>query len=42
LKGVPVSAEWDADLANLMAQVGKCVHEENVLNTLLADLRRDI
>ena len=41
LKGVPASAEWDADLANLMAQVGKCVHEENVLNTLLTDLGRD-
>ena len=39
LKGAPVAAEWDADLANLMAQIGKCVHEENVLSTLLADLK---
>lgn len=41
LKGDPVAAEWDADLANLMVQVGKCVHEENVLNTLLIDLGGD-
>jgi uncharacterized protein (TIGR02679 family) len=38
LKGVPVSAEWDADLASLMTKVGKCIHEENVLSTLLTDL----
>jgi uncharacterized protein (TIGR02679 family) len=38
LKGAPVTAAWDADLANLMAQIGKCVHEENVLGTLLIDL----
>ena len=41
LKGTPVIAEWDDELAELMAEVGKCVHEENVLDTLLIDLRRD-
>lgn len=38
LKGAPVSAGWDADLANLMIEVDRCVHEESILNELLADL----
>jgi uncharacterized protein (TIGR02679 family) len=42
LKGAPVTAAWDTDLANLMAQSGKCVHEESVLTTLLTDLGRNI
>jgi uncharacterized protein (TIGR02679 family) len=41
LKGTPVSASWDAELANLMSQTGKCVHEENVLIALLTDLEQD-
>jgi uncharacterized protein (TIGR02679 family) len=42
LKGVAVSAEWDNELANLMARVGRCVHEESLLKILLNDLRPDI
>jgi uncharacterized protein (TIGR02679 family) len=38
LKGFPVPADWDDNLASLMTRVGKCVHEENVLNSLLSDL----
>jgi uncharacterized protein (TIGR02679 family) len=41
LKGAPVTADWDANVAPLMTQIGKCVHEESVLEMLLADLRRD-
>lgn len=42
LKGEPVSPQWDAKLGDVMARVGRCVHEENVLATLLADLRQEI
>ena len=38
LKGKPVPAEWDDELSKLMSLVGRCVHEENVLGTLMADL----
>jgi uncharacterized protein (TIGR02679 family) len=38
LKGGAVTADWDAGLARLMVSVGKCIHEENVLNSLLDDL----
>jgi uncharacterized protein (TIGR02679 family) len=41
LKGIPVSADWDTDLASLMTKVGKCVHEEKILSTLLYDLVQD-
>ncbi len=40
LKGVPIAADWDAGLAETMREVGKCVHEENILNALLLDLGR--
>lgn len=42
LKGEPVSPQWDAQLGQVMARVGRCVHEENVLVTLLTDLRQEI
>jgi uncharacterized protein (TIGR02679 family) len=42
LKGVPVTAEWDSSLSNVMVELGKCVHEENVLSTLLSDLNGDL
>lgn len=42
LKGEPVSPQWDAELGDVMARVGRCVHDENVLATLLADLRQEI
>lgn len=38
LSGEPVPAEWDQFLAPLMANVGKAVHEEAVLETLCADV----
>ncbi|HWB14136.1 MAG TPA: TIGR02679 family protein [Pirellulales bacterium] len=38
LKGAPVTSDWDNGLADLMTTTGKCVHEENVLDSLLTDL----
>ncbi len=38
LSGEPVEAPWDADLAPAMRQRGLAVHEEQVLDPLLADL----
>lgn len=38
LTGKAVVADWDPDLAPLMTEKAKCVHEEQVLNDLLADL----
>ncbi len=38
LVGFPATASWDADLGELMAQIGKCVHEEILLDLLLKDL----
>lgn len=38
LKGKPVAACWDARLAPAMTARGRCVHEEQVLDVLLADL----
>lgn len=38
LKGKPVSANWDAELAPRMLDTGVCVHEEQVLDELLFDL----
>jgi len=40
LKGTPIAAEWDTNLAGLMVRVGKCLHEEHVLETLLRDLKQ--
>lgn len=38
LKGKPVAACWDARLEPAMTARGRCVHEEQVLDVLLADL----
>ncbi len=38
LRGKPVAARWDADLAPAMTARGLSVHEEQVLDALLADL----
>ncbi len=38
LVGLPVTPSWDPQLGELMAQVGKCVHEEILLEALLSDL----
>lgn len=38
LVGLPVIPRWDRKLGELMAQVGKCVHEEILLEVLLSDL----
>lgn len=41
LAGFPVAPSWDPSLGALMAEVGKCVHEEILLESLLADLAAD-
>jgi uncharacterized protein (TIGR02679 family) len=38
LAGLPATPSWDPQLGELMAQVGKCVHEEILLESLLGDL----
>lgn len=38
LAGTPEEASWDGELAAAMAQRGVAVHEEQLLDTLLADL----
>ncbi|MCK9514725.1 MAG: TIGR02679 family protein [Ottowia sp.] len=38
LQGQPATASWDADLATLMQAAGRAVHEESLLDALLADL----
>jgi uncharacterized protein (TIGR02679 family) len=38
LRGRPEAAAWDAALAGAMLEVGRAVHEEEVLDALLADL----
>lgn len=38
LRGKPVSADWDPCLTAAMKQMGKAVHEEQVLDGLLEDL----
>jgi uncharacterized protein (TIGR02679 family) len=40
LRGVPVSARWDAELAPLMQRHGHGVEEELIADELLADLAR--
>jgi uncharacterized protein (TIGR02679 family) len=42
LKGEPVGAVWDTGLAEIMEKAGRTVHEENVLEALLVDLRREV
>jgi uncharacterized protein (TIGR02679 family) len=39
LKGTPVVASWDSDLTGAMKQSGHAVHEEQVIETLVADLK---
>lgn len=41
LAGFPVVPSWDPSLGELMAEVGKCVHEEILLESLLGDLPTD-
>lgn len=36
LAGVPVSPDWDADLGRAMSELGTAVHEESVLESLVA------
>jgi uncharacterized protein (TIGR02679 family) len=38
LSGLPVNPSWDPRLGELMTEVGKCVHEEILLESLLRDL----
>ena len=38
LEGRPVEASWDGELASAMRELGRAVHEEEVLEDLLADL----
>lgn len=38
LDGRPVDAAWDADLTPLMVRTGRAVHEESLLDLLVADL----
>jgi uncharacterized protein (TIGR02679 family) len=38
LTGVPVMPEWDADLGSAMSDLGTAVHEESVLESLVASL----
>jgi uncharacterized protein (TIGR02679 family) len=40
LSGAPVVASWDADLMPAMCVLGRAVHEEQVLEDLMADLER--
>ncbi len=39
LSGATVPADWDGELMGLMKQIGKAIHEEQVLKDLLDDLR---
>lgn len=39
LQGTPVVASWDSDLTGAMKQSGHAVHEEQVIETLVADLK---
>jgi uncharacterized protein (TIGR02679 family) len=36
LAGVPVNADWDAELGRAMTELGTAVHEESVLESLIA------
>ena len=38
LEGQPVAAAWDAHLAAAMVEMGRAVHEEEVLEVLMRDL----
>ncbi len=40
LTGRPVAASWDPQLAPALLEAGRAVHEEQVIDDLLADLRR--
>lgn len=41
LSGLPVAASWDSDLMPAMLKLGRAVHEEQVAETLIADLIRN-
>jgi uncharacterized protein (TIGR02679 family) len=38
LSGLPVAATWDSDLMPAMCELGRAIHEEQVTETLIADL----
>jgi len=38
LSGLPVAATWDCDLMPAMRELGRAIHEEQVTETLVADL----
>lgn len=40
LEGRPVAASWDVELMPAMSEIGKAVHEERVVETMLNDLAR--
>ena len=40
LDGKPVAASWDVELMPAMSEIGKAVHEERVVENMLADLAR--
>jgi uncharacterized protein (TIGR02679 family) len=42
LRGAPAASPWDPQLAEAMTQQGIVVHEEDVLDPLLADLRGSV
>lgn len=39
LSGAPIAVAWDPDLRDAMASIGRTVHEEQVVDRLLDDLR---
>lgn len=42
LSGLPVQATWDDELMPVMREIGRAVHEEQVIETLMADLTRAV
>jgi uncharacterized protein (TIGR02679 family) len=42
LSGIPVVASWDEELMPAMCALGRVVHEEQVLDDLMADLERGV
>lgn len=40
LSGLPVAATWDSNLMPAMHELGRAIHEEQVTETLIADLAR--
>jgi uncharacterized protein (TIGR02679 family) len=40
LSGTPIAANWDSELMPAMCSIGRVVHEEQVIDIILADLAR--